>query len=97
MDDEPETIRPIGHEQQAQTREHRPLTGVVGVHQGGRRRAMQRFASYVERLASANGTAILIGSLIVLAGRLASSHGAGALRGWGVDKDADFEEVSSRP
>jgi hypothetical protein len=33
----------------------------------------------------------------VLSGRLASSHGAGALRGWGVDKDAGFEEVSSRP
>jgi hypothetical protein len=58
---------------------------------------MQRFASYVERLASANGRAVLIGSLIVLAGRLASSHGAEALRGWGVDKDASFEEVSSRP
>jgi hypothetical protein len=52
---------------------------------------------HVERLASANGRAILIGSLIVLAGRLASSHGAGPLRGWRVDKDAGFEEVSSRP
>jgi hypothetical protein len=58
---------------------------------------MQRFASHVERLASANGRAILIGSLIVIAGRLASSHDAGALRGSGVDKDAGFEEVSSRP
>lgn len=83
--------------QQAQTREIRLLTGVGGVHQGGRRRAMQRFASYVARLASANGRAILIASLIVLAGRVASSQGAGALRGWGVGKDAGFEEVSSRP